>query len=431
MFAVELITNNLPFAHRTALLCLIILFTTGISHAQFTGGAGDGHETQETFSTSLDGAPTGVSSLYRGGTGDGVDFLRESLTLNGALLTELYGGGQGDGFDANLSQLTLAGTSLSLLYGGGSGDGFDNLAGTFTLNGAGLTMLYGGGSGDGFDEQRVTRTLSGVSLAQVFGGGAGDGFDAKLINTSLGGTMFSILYGGGPGDGFDALRYSSTLAGQPLATLYGGGQGDGADVFRLDGGVIALPLTLITFAAIPHEKFVLLKWVTEDELDTDYFTIEKTADGASFVDVADVEAAGFSESGERLHYETKDHNPYEGTSYYRLATTDFDGTITLSHLIEVQYASATDWDFTAFPNPNTGRHLNIRAEGAAEGAELTLSVFDAAGRRVLNRSYRHTPGASERFDLQQRLPAGTYLLRLQQVDGTYQAKLLIVGGVQP
>ena len=343
----------------------------------------------------------------------------------------LYGGGAGDGFDRELRQLTLSGVSLAQLYGGGAGDGFDAQLGSFALAGTDLTALFGGGNGDGFDGALISQTPDGTTLSPLYGGGAGDGFDVKLTNTVLGGAMLSILYGGGDGDGFDTGRLGTTVAGQPVAPLYGGGDGDGFDVFQLGGGVIPLPLNLISFEAFPRDKFVLLKWVTEDELDTDFFTIEKTTDGQAFADVASVEAAGFSEPGEQLHYETKDYEPYRGTSYYRLSTTDFDGTVSYSHLVQVQYASVTDWGFVAFPNPNSGRHLNIRAEGAEDGAELTLLVFDAAGRRVLQRSYRHTPGVSERFDLRQRLPAGTYLLRLQQADGTYQAKLLIVGGVQP
>lgn len=369
-----------------------------------------------------------VGALYMGGSGDGHVDNQVTLTLNGQSLTILYGGGSGDGFDRQSLLLTLNGDNLDLLYGGGSGDGFDRLTVAQTLDGGVLTLLYGGGSGDGFDRMTETLTLAGNDLAILYGGGRGDGFD-RLTNTlSLNGAPLTILYGGGSGDGFDNETTNRTLAGDDLAILYGGGSGDGFSSLRVDGNLFSLPLTLILFEAQPFEKYVLLRWVTEDEVDTDYFTIEKTRNGTDFTNVATLEAAGYSEPGERLHYETRDENPYEGLSYYRLVTTDFDGTISLSQLEQVQYSTANAWDFIAFPNPNAGEELSLLAKGAEAGEELTLTVHDANGRRVLTHAFTHETDVAERINLRHRLPAGSYLLRVQRPNGEYQAKLLIVGG---
>ena len=372
-----------------------------------------------------------VGALYRGGNGDGFDSRIVSLTLTGQSITVLYGGGNGDGFDRISISRTLTGTDLAILYGGGNGDGFDNITIARTLSGAELTVLYGGGAGDGHDRTSVTRTLTGTDVAILYGGGNGDGFDNVIIAQTISGATLTALYGGGNGDGFDRTTVTRTLTNTDLTVLYGGGNGDGFAELRLDGGLVVLPLTLIVFEAHPYDKYVLLKWITEDELDTDFFTIEKTRDGTEFVEVTTLDAAGFSEPGERLHYDARDESPYEGVSYYRLVTTDFDGTLNLSQLVQVQYATADGWDFTAYPNPNGGEVLSLEAQGAERGETLTLTVHDATGRKVLTHRYDHQPGTAERIDLQHRLPAGSYLLRVQRPNGEYQAKMMIVGGIRP
>ncbi|MEL6359051.1 MAG: T9SS type A sorting domain-containing protein, partial [Bacteroidota bacterium] len=272
-----------------------------------------------------------------------------------------------------------------------------------------------------------TSTIDGTSITGLYSGGVGDGFDRSTFIGGLMGEMF-MLYGGGEGDGFDRSRVSYTLSGTDLAHLYGGGDGDGFDVNRFEG-VVPLPLTLISFSALPQVDFVLVSWVTEDEVDTDFFTIEKTRDGRDFTWVGEREAAGFSEPGERLHYDLKDYDPYLGTSFYRLKTTDFDGAISLSHLVEVNYAASTDdWDFVLFPNPNTGKHFSIDPEGLQPERSCLIELVDAQGRLLFQQVLSAEDIDGQRFELTEPLPGGSYLIRLSDDRGESKAKILLVGG---
>lgn len=395
--------------------------------AQFSGGPGDGFTNSLIVQVTFDGIPAGVTALYRGGSGDGFDHTTNTLSLSGIDLSGIFSGGSGDGFDQHTVSVTLSGENLSALFGGGNGDGFDRESVSLTLSGSTLTGLYGGGDGDGFDVSSINVTLTGESLAAIFGGGNGDGFDHLTASLALNGTSLAGLFSGGNGDGFDAMQFSTTISGQDLAALFGGGDGDGFDV-SLYVGSIPLPLTLISFDAFPEQDYVMLKWVTEDEQATDFFTIEKTADGSSFAFVGDTDAAGFSEPGERIYYEMRDDEPYQGTSFYRLKTTDFDGVVSKSHLVEVQYSDAADWSFNLFPNPNTGKHFSVRTEGMEAGETMTLQVFDLTGKALFTESYLHLPGQAFRFDLARRLPAGSYMIRLGHEALGYQAKILLVGG---
>lgn len=409
------------------MLLLLCFFGSSTNlRAQYLGGAGDGFSQRVIVQVTFDGIPAGVTALYVGGSGDGFDQDTYSTTISGADLSALFSGGAGDGFDRESANFNLSGADLSILFFGGSGDGFDRDVVTRVLSGDNVNQLFGGGSGDGFDRAVVQLTLSGTALAELYGGGPGDGFDRSVANLTLNGQQLAELFGGGPGDGFDTRRISVAISGEDFAALYGGGGGDGFDAVFFAGS-IPLPLTLISFDAIAGKDFVLLKWVTENEMATDFFTIEKTRDGLRFDPVGDTDAAGQSEPGERLHYEMQDDEPYQGTSFYRLKTTDFDGFISLSYLVEVAFSDADGWGFTLFPNPNTGQHFSIRTEGLEAGELLHLEVFDASGRALFSEQYRQAPNEAFRFDLAARLATGTYLVRLRNTEGGSQAKLLLVG----
>lgn len=408
----------------TELLLLLFLFACPVVlTAQFTGGSGDGFTARLIIQLDLTGSPLGVRPLYAGGAGDGADRLTINVTLSGTELEQLFSGGAGDGADQHVINATVGGQSLAGLFRGGSGDGFDRRLINVTISGESLAQLFAGGSGDGFDLGGAAGALNGTVLTGIYSGGPGDGFDGLSFSGSISGAMLE-LYGGGSGDGFDEASGNFTISGQGLALLFAGGQGDGFTT-EIYFGTLPLPLTLISFDATPYKDYVLLEWTTEDEVGTDFFTIEKTRQGRDFVTVGTVDAAGDSEPGERLYYELRDESPYDGTSFYRLRSTDLDQAISLSHLVEVNFQRAKDWDFVVFPNPNTGRQISLRPSGLEEGTALQLEILDVQGRSLL-RDHLTTDGTDHLVPLSNPLPAGTYLIRVLDDQGAGKAKILIV-----
>lgn len=86
----------------------------------------------------------------------------------------------------------------------------------------------------------------------------------------------------------------------------------------------ALPVSLIDFtASVEQESTVVLNWRTASEVNNNYFTIERSSDCISFDKIALV-AGSFNSSIEHS-YSSIDHAPLQGTSYYRLRQTDYDG----------------------------------------------------------------------------------------------------------
>jgi hypothetical protein len=93
-----------------------------------------------------------------------------------------------------------------------------------------------------------------------------------------------------------------------------------------------LPIELISFDGQCNNSEVELNWVTASETNNDYFTIQKSSDGISFINVGNINGAGNSNIYEYYSYNDE---PYANniTTYYRLKQTDFNGNYTFSKII--------------------------------------------------------------------------------------------------
>ncbi len=144
------------------------------------------------------------------------------------------------------------------------------------------------------------------------------------------------------------------------------------------GGTITfyspLPLTLLDFKGRYAGKEVTLNWSTEAEINTKYFTIEKSLDQVSFVALANVKAAGNT----LAHiYSYTDKSSLSSINYYRLKMADADGRFTYSRIIAVK-APANN-AIVIFPNPARDK-LFIRLAGITQQTAITIN--DAKGRCI-------------------------------------------------
>ncbi len=161
-----------------------------------------------------------------------------------------------------------------------------------------------------------------------------------------------------------------------------------------------LPIELLGFTATPFVKFVKLDWETASETNNDYFTLEKSRDGVTFIPFATVQGAGNSSS--KISYKFWDENPFPGLSYYRLKQTDFDGGFEFSDVESVYFA---DDNFNLYPNPANERiTLSYTTK-----QPFTLQCFDGRG-RLINvpftvNDYRYELNTSS-------LASGIYFLRI-------------------
>jgi hypothetical protein len=111
-----------------------------------------------------------------------------------------------------------------------------------------------------------------------------------------------------------------------------------------------LPIVLLQFDAKPKNETVEVNWITQSELNNDYFTVEKSKNGHGWITAETMDGAGNSTSSIIYHY--TDADPFFGTSYYRLKQTDFDGTESFSPVVAVKSFRTTILNI--YPNPTKG-----------------------------------------------------------------------------
>lgn len=96
------------------------------------------------------------------------------------------------------------------------------------------------------------------------------------------------------------------------------------DPNTLDCPVTVLPSTTVNFKAFFEHNKIQLHWQTQSEQNNDYFTISHSSDGMNFEPIGTVKGAG--NSNELVNYQFTHERPSRGINYYKLTSTDYDGT---------------------------------------------------------------------------------------------------------
>jgi hypothetical protein len=188
-----------------------------------------------------------------------------------------------------------------------------------------------------------------------------------------------------------------------------------------------LPISLLSFDAEKKVSDVLLKWITLSEINNDFFTVEKSKDGESFVEVGKVDGAG-NFSG-RLEYKLLDESPYNGVSYYRLKQTDFNGDYTYSELRAVEFGVSQIVESSAlYPNPTAGEQLFFNLYSKEQG-ELALAIRTFEGQLITTRKVV-LDGYATNYELELlrglSLAKGSYLVTYEMNEKVIGTKRFIV-----
>jgi hypothetical protein len=106
----------------------------------------------------------------------------------------------------------------------------------------------------------------------------------------------------------------STLSGTMIA---------GITAIGIGSVSTALPVIFSEFSVKKQECAAVLNWTTDMELNNDHFVVERSTDGSNFTVIAEVAAAGNSNT--RQEYAYSDDQPANGVNYYRVVQVDVDG----------------------------------------------------------------------------------------------------------
>ncbi len=139
----------------------------------------------------------------------------------------------------------------------------------------------------------------------------------------------------------------------------------------------AFPIELISFTAKNDNGNVLINWATASETDNDFFEIERSTDAENFEVIANVVGAGYS--NEVLNYSIQDNAALDGTVYYRLKQTDFNGAFTYSYILPIKIGESNELQISNIINAD--RSISF-VYNNNDGGTTQIQLLDISGRIV-------------------------------------------------
>jgi len=183
--------------------------------------------------------------------------------------------------------------------------------------------------------------------------------------------------------------------------------------------LLFLPVGITHFTAEASGPNVNVLWITESEVNNDYFTVERSKDGHNFEVVTNMPGAG--NSSIQRNYSTIDNKPYEGLSYYRLKQTDFNGDFEYSDIQSVEFHTPLG-GFDLYPNPTSGTEVYL--QGRTDQLQA-YRLFGPDGKMLLERRTNGEPFYGMEIE-KLNLPAGMYVFEFIRLNGESLREKLVV-----
>jgi len=154
------------------------------------------------------------------------------------------------------------------------------------------------------------------------------------------------------------------------------------------GQTTVLPITLSKFgASLNIDRTVDVLWSTSLEINSDYFSVERSPDGIGWIPLGTVKAKGTSSVN--VNYSYKDNSPINPIGYYRLKMVDIDGKFKYSKVVSVNLDEKAV-PLVVYNNPFKDQiRLKINVSSATR---LDMTVTDMLGRTFTHQSLNAQAG---------------------------------------
>lgn len=237
------------------------------------------------------------------------------------------------------------------------------------------------------------------------------------LNYSNAGSGFTVMKNNGSGWGL----WNGTCIVSSVTAVQRNNMNGFSD-FGVAQSPTPLPVTWLGVSAIAIEKNILVTWQTAEEINNDYYTIERSTDGKNFEPIVTIEPV--SPTNNIFSYSFEDKNVLPSTIYYyKIRQTDFNGSIDYSKTVSAKTGNG-NYDFTIQPNPfNTSFVIEYYTE---ESAYVKIELLNKLGQtlKLLDAGKKekgfNTLSIGERSMF---LTKGVYTLKLT-IDGVVYSKLI-------
>ncbi|MEO7990452.1 MAG: T9SS type A sorting domain-containing protein, partial [Chryseolinea sp.] len=174
-----------------------------------------------------------------------------------------------------------------------------------------------------------------------------------------------------------------------------------------------LPIKLHSFTGKTIDGVNVLSWITDSELNNDYFEIERSSDGEHFEFVASM--PGHLTTTTRHEYSLDDIDPLIGKNYYRLKQIDLDGKYSYAKnlvLLTIEESDIT-LSFQLYPNPTETNNINLKIRKDND-LPVQVRIMDLNGREVITKMVEANFSDDVKLITNKELSAGLYLIELSQ-----------------
>jgi photosystem II stability/assembly factor-like uncharacterized protein len=236
----------------------------------------------------------------------------------------------------------------------------------------------------------------------------------------------------------------------------------GRGIWEGNTGVLPIELASFTYQKqqSPQPVGTILNWITDSELGTAYFEIDRSIRGASFQQIAQVPTkASGGNSSVQLNYSFFDSTHAAGEYIYQLKEVDLDGSVHASNLVELNWGASGLIVSQNYPNPfligNPSTSVSIANELLGNPAPantispwpvtrfhyelpnadvVTLKIYTSTGEliRTILDQVQQQPGDPDAFwdghkEDGSYAPSGTYFYVIQtQNSGTVVNKMILL-----
>ncbi|WP_118975317.1 T9SS type A sorting domain-containing protein [Taibaiella koreensis] len=250
--------------------------------------------------------------------------------------------------------------------------------------------------------------------------GSDDGITVTVSIPDIGGfgNSTDLRLAGWDGTQWIDLSGSATATGNLENNSLSGTIPAGVNITALAIGSLStpLPVTFSAFNVAAQGCRVLIGWQTAQEINNDYFLVERSRDGRTFDAIAKMQGAG--NSAEPNSYSASDEQPFNGRNYYRIQQVDKDGKRSYSGIKTAEVSCSGRDDIQIFPTVSSD-DIQVRLPQRYEGAAIDL--LTALGQKIV------VPVDKEHLQYRlhvDRLTAGMYIIRIVKGNEIHSYKIV-------
>ncbi|MES2431395.1 MAG: hypothetical protein V4556_10680 [Bacteroidota bacterium] len=152
-----------------------------------------------------------------------------------------------------------------------------------------------------------------------------------------------------------------------------------------------LPVNFTNIKAYENKGATNIEWAVENEINIEYYTIERSKDGLTFNSLSTKQAT--IKEGVNKLYNFVDANAITGISYYRIVSVSKSGTKIYSKIIKMMTGNKNTSSINVYPTVINDGAVTVQFNNAAKGIYL-LRLVNATGQVMYTKAINHMEGSS-------------------------------------